>query len=120
MNFDIQTEPISDHAFVVSPTGEVDLYVAPELKQQLLELVERGATAVIVDLSDVTFVDSTALGVLIGTVRRLRANDGQLSVVCRDPNVGRTFELTGLDRVFAIHATREQAIAALGDARVSA
>jgi anti-sigma B factor antagonist len=114
MTFDINTEPLSDHAFVVSLAGEVDLYVAPELKQQLLDVLERGAKQVIVDLTDVTFVDSTTLGVLIGVVRRLRANDGQLSVVVSDPNVAKTFELTGLDRVFAIAPTREQAIAQLG------
>lgn len=121
MDFDIKTEPLSDHAFVVSLAGEVDLYVAPELKQQLLDVVGRGATHVIVDLTDTTFVDSTTLGVLIGIVRRLRANEGQLAVVCSDRNVAKTFELTGLDRVFPIYTTREEAIAKLdGGLRVSA
>ena len=121
MNFEIHTEPISDHVFVVALSGEVDLYVAPELKQQLLEVVGRGAKHVIVDLTNTTFVDSTTLGVLIGIVRRLRANEGQLSVVCSDRNVAKTFELTGLDRVFAMYETREQAIAALdGGLRIPA
>src|SRR5262245_33526374 len=121
MNFDIKTEPLSEHAFVVSVSGEVDLYVAPELKQHLLDVVGRGATHVIVDLTGATFVDSTTLGVLIGIVRRLRANDGQLAVVCNDRNVANTFELTGLDRVFPIHATREEAIANFnGGLRISA
>jgi anti-sigma B factor antagonist len=121
MNFDIKTEPLSEHAYVVSVAGEVDLYVAPELKQQLLDVVGRGATHVIVDLTDTTFVDSTTLGVLIGIVRRLRANDGQLSVVCSDRNVAKTFELTGLDRVLAIHPTRDEAVAKLdGGLRMSA
>jgi anti-sigma B factor antagonist len=111
MNFEIKTEPLSDHAFVIAIAGEVDLYVAPELKQQLLEVIERGATRVVVDLTDATFVDSTTLGVLISGVRRLRANDGRLSVVISDKNVLRTFELSGLDRVFEIFATREQAVA---------
>ena len=100
MNFDIKTEPLSDHAFVVAIAGEVDLYVAPELKQQLLEVIGRGATHVIVDLTDATFIDSTTLGVLIGGVRRLRTNDGRLSLVCNDRNVAKIFELSGLDRVF--------------------
>jgi anti-sigma B factor antagonist len=115
MEFDITTKPLSQHAFVVAVTGEVDLYVAPELKQQLLDLLERGGKQVIVDLTDVTFIDSTTLGVLIGIVRRLKAVDGRLSIVVNDRNVAKTFELTGLDRVFTIHATREQAIAELGD-----
>ena len=121
MNFDIKTEPLSEHAYVVSVAGEVDLYVAPELKQQLLDAVGRGATHVIVDLTETTFVDSTTLGVLIGIVRRLRANDGQLSIVCQDRNVAKTFELTGLDRVFAIYPTRDEAVAKLdGALRMSA
>ena len=113
MTFEIKTEPLSDRAFAVAIAGEVDLYVAPELKQQLLDVIERGATSVVVDLTDATFIDSTTLGVLIGAVRRLRANDGRLSVVCNDRNVARTFELSGLDRVFEIFPTREQAIARL-------
>jgi len=121
MNFEIKTEPLSDHAFAVAIAGEVDLYVAPELKQQLLDVIERGAKTVIVDLTDATFIDSTTLGVLIGAVRRLRANEGRLCVVCSDAGIARTFELSGLDRVFEIFPTREEAIARLdGGLRMSA
>jgi anti-sigma B factor antagonist len=115
MNFDITTQPLSDQAFVVAMTGEADLYVAPELKQQLLDVLERGGTQIVVDLTEVTFVDSTTLGVLIGIVRRLRASSGQLSVVCSDRNVRKTFELTGLDRVFAIYETRDEAVAEIDE-----
>jgi anti-sigma B factor antagonist len=121
MNFEINTEPLSDRAFVIAVSGEVDLYVAPELKQQLLDVIGRGATSVIVDLTDATFVDSTTLGVLVGAVRRLRGNDGALSVVCSNPSVAKSFELTGLDKVFPIYPTREQAVARIdGELRVSA
>ena len=121
MNFEIKTEPLSDRAFAIAIAGEVDLYVAPELKQQLLDVIDRGATEIVVDLTDATFVDSTTLGVLIGAVRRLRTNDGRLTVVCNDRNVAKIFELSGLDRVFDIFPTREQAIARLdGGLKVSA
>jgi anti-sigma B factor antagonist len=121
MNFEIKTEPLSDRAFAIAIAGEVDLYVAPELKQQLLDVIERGATYVVVDLTNATFIDSTTLGVLIGAVRRLRANEGKLAVVCNDTNVARTFELSGLDRVFEIFPTREQATAGKdGGLRMSA
>ena len=64
---------------MISLAGEVDLYTAPEFKQQLLEVIRRGCRAhVIVDFSDTTFIDSTTLGVLVGGVKRLRTNDGQL------------------------------------------
>jgi anti-sigma B factor antagonist len=113
MNFDITTEQLSDDAYVISLAGEVDLYTAPEFKQQLLDVVGKGAKSVIVDFSNTTFIDSTTLGVLVGGVKRLRTNDGQLSLVCSDRNITKIFEITGLDRVFTIYGTRDEAVAAL-------
>ncbi len=111
MNFDIKTEQLGDDAYVISLAGEVDLYTAPEFKQQLLEVIGQGGKQVIVDFSDTTFIDSTTLGVLVGGVKRLRTNEGQLSLVCSDRNITKIFEITGLDRVFTIYPTREEALA---------
>jgi anti-sigma B factor antagonist len=110
MNFDIKTEQLGDDAFVISLAGEVDLYTAPEFKQQLLQVIGQGGTEVIVDFSDTTFIDSTTLGVLVGGVKRLRTNEGQLSLVCSDRNITKIFEITGLDRVFTIYPTRDEAV----------
>jgi len=111
MNFDIKTEQLGDDAYVISLAGEVDLYTAPEFKQQLLEVIGQGGKQVIVDFSDTTFIDSTTLGVLVGGVKRLRTNEGQLSLVCSDRNITKIFEITGLDRVFTIYPTRDEAVA---------
>ena len=111
MNFDIKTEQLGDDAYVISLGGEVDLYTAPEFKQQLLEVIGQGGKQVIVDFSGTTFIDSTTLGVLVGGVKRLRTNEGQLSLVCSDRNITKIFEITGLDRVFTIYPTREEAVA---------
>jgi len=111
MNFDIKTEQLGDDAYVISLAGEVDLYTAPEFKQQLLEVIGQGGKQVIVDFSDTTFIDSTTLGVLVGGVKRLRTNEGQLSLVCSDRNITKIFEITGLDRVFTIYPTRVEAVA---------
>jgi anti-sigma B factor antagonist len=111
MNFDIKTEQLGDDAYVISLAGEVDLYTAPEFKQQLLEVIGQGGKQVIVDFSDTTFIDSTTLGVLVGGVKRLRTNDGQLALVCSDRNITKIFEITGLDRVFTIYPTRGEAVA---------
>src|SRR5258705_10396041 len=113
MNFDIKTEELGDSRALISLAGEVDLYTAPEFKQQLLEVIAQGAKTVVVDLSNTTFIDSTTLGVLVGGVKRLRPNDGQLVLVCDDRNITKIFEITGLDRVFTIYPTREDALAAL-------
>ena len=116
MNFDIKTEQISEDSYVISLAGEVDLYTAPEFKQQLLEVIGQGGKQVIVDFTSTTFIDSTTLGVLVGGVKRLRPSDGRLSLVCSDPNIVKIFEITGLDRVFAVFRTREEAVAQLPDA----
>ena len=110
MNFDIKTEELGDGAYVISLAGEVDLYTAPEFKQPLLEVINEGARNVVVDFSDTTFIDSTTLGVLVGGVKRLRTNDGQLSLVCSDRNITKIFEITGLDRVFTIYPSRDEAL----------
>jgi anti-sigma B factor antagonist len=116
MNFDIKTEQVDgvDNAYVIALAGEVDLYTAQEFKQQLLDVIAKGGKDVIVDFSDTTFIDSTTLGVLVGGVKRLRTNDGQLSLVCNDRNITKIFEITGLDRVFTIYSTRDEAITNVG------
>jgi anti-sigma B factor antagonist len=114
MDFDIRTEQLNDDSYVVSLAGEVDLYTAPELKQQLLEVIGEGAKDVVVDFTDTTFIDSTTLGVLVGGVKRLRAQEGQLSLVCDDRNMTKIFEITGLDTVFTLYPNRDQALAGIG------
>ena len=114
MNFDVQTEKVADSTYVIALKGEVDLYTAPEFKQQLLEVIGQGGKNVIVDFTQTTFIDSTTLGVLVGGVKRLRVQDGRLSLVCSDRNITKIFEITGLDRVFTIHPTRDEALAKTG------
>lgn len=113
MNFSVNAERIDDGISVITLTGEVDLYTAPEFKQQLLAQIEQGVLQVIVDFSDTTFIDSTTLGVLVGGVKRLRPLGGQLSLVCDDRNIIKIFEITGLHRVFKIHADRDEALEAM-------
>ena len=113
MNFDVKTDKVDDGTYVISLAGEVDLYTAPEFKQHLLNVIGDGAKDVVVDFSDTTFIDSTTLGVLVGGVKRLRSQDGRLSLVCSDRNITKIFEITGLDRVFAIYATRDEAVSKL-------
>ena len=66
-----------------------------------------------VDLSKATFIDSTTLGVLVGGVKRLRPAGGALALVCTDQNITKIFEITGLDRVFPIHGSRDEALASV-------
>ena len=108
---DISTEQVAPAAAVIGLKGEVDLYTCPELKEELLSVIADGATLVVVDLTETTFIDSTGLGVLIRGVERARTEGGQLAVVCVDPNMTKVFEVTGLNRVFPIYPSREEALA---------
>lgn len=90
--------------------GQADLHTAPELREQLHDAIDDGAFHVIVDLTDASFVDSMTLGVLLGGVKRLRPQGGQLRVVVDQPGLRRIFEVTLLDRVFTLVSTREDAL----------
>ena len=111
--FSLKQEPIDADRHVVAVTGEIDLFTAPELKSTLADALEAGHTRIVVDLTETTFLDSTALGVLIGAVKRLRSRDGVLTIVNTDANIAKTFEITGLDQIFTIRPTRDEAVEAL-------
>lgn len=97
---------------VVAASGEIDVATAPVLRDRLTELVEAGSTRLIVDLEDVDFIDSTGLGVLVGAVRRTRADAGDLRLVCTNTRILKVFEATGLHEVFMIGSTVDDAVAA--------
>jgi anti-sigma B factor antagonist len=113
LNFHIEDSAVDGQTHVIELGGEVDLYTAPEFKERLLTLIEEGKTQLVVDLTKATFIDSTTLGVLVGGVKRLRPTDGSLTLVCTDPSIIKIFEITGLDRVFPIHNSRDEALSAI-------
>lgn len=112
MNFTLTTEKTDAGTAVIALTGEVDLYTAPELKQELVRVIDAGARGVVVDMTNTTFIDSTTLGVLISGVKRLRPNGGSVELVVTDRNIRKIFEITGLDRVFPLHEERAAALQA--------
>lgn len=105
----IQSEP-DERTSVVALEGELDLGRAPNLKWALVDSVDAGCRQLVVDLSRVTFMDSTALGVLVGVNRSL-AIGARLAIVCVHANVLKIFELSGMDGSFAIYPTLDQALA---------
>lgn len=114
--FAVDDHEVDASTHVVDVAGEVDLYSAPELKMHVLDAIDSGKTRIVVDLTRTTFIDSTTLGVLVGARKRLREHGGVLAVVCPDPDKLGLFEMTGLDRVFSIHADRTAALAAVQSA----
>ena len=111
--FSVTSERLDDELGVVVLSGEVDIFTAPQFKECLLELLDAGVKRLVVDLSQITFIDSTALGVLIGGVRRVHSSGGAMTIVVTTRPVERVLSITGLDRVFSMHATRDEALAAL-------
>jgi len=96
---------------VLAVKGEVDVYTAPRLREKLVELVSQGRHQIVVDLEGVDFLDSTGLGVLVGGLKRLRSNEGDLRLVCTQARILKVFEITGLTKVFEIHDTVDAATA---------
>lgn len=97
---------------VVDVKGEVDLFTAPKLREHIVGLVEDDERSIIVNLADVEFMDSTGLGVLVGALKRLKEKDGHLALVCPQGSVLRVLTVTGLNKVFAIYNSVEEAITA--------
>jgi anti-sigma B factor antagonist len=103
--------PGSLPAHVVAGAGEFDLHAAPELRDLLCRLMELGTMDFVVDLTEATFIDSTAIGVLTGRLRHLEAKGGSLVLVCANRSVLRTIGIAGMDRVFEIYPTLAEALA---------
>ncbi len=87
---------------IIAVTGEIDVATAPQLQENLHALIAQGRTALVLDLLGVTFLDSTALGVLVGALKRCREQGGDLQLVVSEPRIVKIFEITGLTTVFPI------------------
>ncbi len=111
--FSVSSERQGAELGTVSLSGEVDIFTAPRFRECLVELLDTGVRRLVVDLSEVTFIDSTALGVLIGAVRRVHGSGGSMAVVVATRPVERVLGVTGLDRVFAMYPTRAEALDAI-------
>ena len=101
-----------DSIEVIDVQGEIDMYTAPRLRELLIDLVSKGSCQLVVNLDKVGFLDSTGLGVLVGGLKRVRAHDGSLDLVCTQQRILKIFRITGLTQVFGIYQTVDQAIAA--------
>jgi anti-anti-sigma factor len=106
-----------DEVIVLIAGGEIDFAASPQLRERIAEHIDAGGKHLVLDLSTATFIDSTAIGVLVGAVMRLReSGGGSLTVVCPEENerVLRIFEIAGVSNLFVLHRSREEALSALG------
>lgn len=96
---------------VLDVVGEVDVYSAPELRERLAELVNASTPSLVVNLADVSFLDSTGIGTLVAGLNRAVQFGGTLTLVCDHERILKLFRITGLDTVFSIRPSVDEAIA---------
>ncbi|MCW2985777.1 MAG: hypothetical protein JWR63_3347 [Conexibacter sp.] len=107
---------VDDRTTIVSVDGEIHVSTAPEFSGVLSAAVAGGRTSLVLDLTGVTFIDSTGLSILLNALRRVTRAGGRMALVCSNPTVLRLFEITRLDSTFDIHAELEPAVAAVQEA----
>jgi len=100
-----------DGKTIVAVGGEIDVYTAPKLRDKITELVAAGVYDIVIDMEAVEFLDSTGLGVLVGGLKKVRAHDGSLQLVCNQDRLLKIFRITGLAKVFVIHESADAALA---------
>lgn len=107
---DLNSQRVGEHAAVLRIRGEVDLYTTPHLKDEIRALIEAGVQHLVVDLSAVEYLDSTALGALVGALKRLRERDGDLRLASPPPRIHKLLEITRLLKVFEVSDSVAQAL----------
>ena len=96
--------------------GDLDLFTASALKEVFAQSIDAGRIRIVVDLGETTFLDSSALSVLMSALKRLRSRGGTLAIVNVNANIAKIFRITALDQTFTILPTREAAIDAVATA----
>jgi len=105
---DIAVRKTSQGSAVVAVAGEIDVYTSPVLQERLVDVIKDGESHITLDMSSVTFLDSTGLGVLITALKRCRSADGDLVLVTAQPNVLKVLEITGLNDVFQVRDSADE------------
>jgi anti-sigma B factor antagonist len=95
---------------VLEVQGEVDLYTSPQLRDAILRLTEEGENRIVIDLNNVSFMDSSGLGVLVAGLKRARERGGELALVFGEGSIQKVLGITGLDKVFPTHGSVGEAM----------
>ncbi len=110
-HFELSEESLDEQTHLIAVQGEVHVSTAPEFSERLNDAIARGKTAVVIDMTEVAFIDSTGLSVLLNGLRLVNQRHGGLAIVCTNPTVLRLFQITNLDDTFDIFGDRREAIA---------
>jgi anti-anti-sigma factor len=107
----VQTRRVTPLTAVVALQGEMDVYTTPRVKVELQRLLDDGCLHLILDLRRAAYLDSSALGALLGAQRCARERGGGVALVAPAPPITRVLEITRLGMAFAIYATEREALA---------
>lgn len=114
MDIKVSVRDHSERVTVAQIHGEIDVYTSPKLKESLTKLIEKGKYNLIIDLEEVRYIDSTGLGVLIGTLKKVREHNGTIAIICNNPQIKKIFNITGLVKIFGIYKNADEASKNLG------
>jgi anti-sigma B factor antagonist len=109
MDLDVETS-LRGKATVLTLRGEIDVYSAPRLRQAIVDVVDGGAQHLVVDMEKVDFLDSTGLGVMVEGLKRIKGREGTLSVVATQDKIVKIFDITGLNKAFAMYRSVDEAV----------
>jgi anti-sigma B factor antagonist len=111
--FSVSAQRLAGGGLVVHVQGQVDLYVASDLKARLLDALDRADGRIVVDVTESTFLDSTALSTVFSAHRRARGRGGRVVLVNTSAEIARTLSITGLDAILDVVESMSQARALL-------
>jgi anti-sigma B factor antagonist len=109
MDLEVETSE-RDGRTIIALRGEIDVYTAPRLRQTIVDLTDAGALHLVVDMEKVDFLDSTGLGVLVEGLKRLEGQEGSLAVVVTQSKILKIFDITGLNKAFAMYDSVDEAL----------
>lgn len=109
----IQSRSLGAEAALFVLDGELDAYTGPELRESLAAAVEQGTRWLLLDMSQVQYIDSVGLGILVGAAKRTTERQGDVAVIAPRPNVLRVFEVSGTKDLLNVVNTLQEAQARL-------
>ncbi|MEQ8171988.1 MAG: STAS domain-containing protein [Candidatus Eremiobacterota bacterium] len=110
MNVKTYAKEINNNIMGINIEGEIDVYTSPKVKEALNDLIQKGNNNIIVNLEGVSYIDSTGLGVLIGALKRVKENNGDIKLVCTNLQIKKIFDITGLVKIFELYDSEELAL----------
>lgn len=108
---ELQVERIQNETTcIIRISGEIDFHTVPQLNALFNQELKTGVKDFLINLNQITMIDSTGLGTLIGMLKKTRGYSGEFKIVCNNPQIAKIFKMTGLIKIFSIHESEDEAL----------